>query len=122
MRDRDALGRRLFHIALRADWERARRDGAYRESTLGKRLEDVGFIHLSFAEQVKPVADAAYRGRTDLVLLELDPRQMSGRVRVEAVADSDQAFPHLYSEIAIGEVVAIRELAPRADGSFDPVL
>jgi len=112
----------FFHIALRADWERARRDGAYRESTLGKRLEDVGFIHLSFAEQVKLVADAAYRGRTDLVLLELDPRQLTGRVRVETVAGSDQRFPHLYGEIAVDEVVAVHELAPRSDGSFEPAL
>ena len=114
--------RRLFHIALGADWERARRDGVYRESTLGKRLEDVGFIHLSFAEQVKQVADAAYRGRTDLVLLELDPGRLTARVRVEAVADSDQRFPHLYGEIAVDDVVAAHKLAPRPDGSFEPIL
>jgi glutathione S-transferase len=114
--------RRLFHIALQADWERARLGGLYCESTLGRRVEDVGFIHLSFAEQVKLVADAAYRGRTDLVLLELDPGQLRGRVRVEAVADSDQRFPHLYGEIAIGEVVAVHELVPCSDGSFEPIL
>jgi glutathione S-transferase len=111
----------LFHIALRADWERARRRGAYRESTLGKHLDDVGFIHLSFAEQVKLVADAAYRGRTDLVLLELDPSRLSGRLRVEAVPDGDQLFPHLYDEIAMGDVVAVHGLMPRPDGTFDSI-
>ena len=114
--------RRLFHIALRADWERAQRDGAYAESTLGKRLEDVGFIHLSFAEQVKLVADAAYRGRADLVLLELDAGRLGDRVRVEAVANSDQQFPHLYGKIDVGDVLAVHELGPRTDGSFEPSL
>jgi glutathione S-transferase len=114
--------RRLFHIALQADWEQARRDGSYRESTLGQRLEDVGFIHLSFAEQVKLVADAAYHGRTDLVLLELDPRRLGGQVIVETVADSDQPFPHLYGEIAVDDVVMVHELAPCPDGSFEPSL
>jgi Protein of unknown function (DUF952) len=47
---------RLFHIARVTDWEQARRDGAYRVSSLGKLLDDEGFIHLSFAHQVKGVA------------------------------------------------------------------
>jgi len=53
---------RLFHIALRADWEQALAAGSYRVSTLGKSLDEEGFIHLSFAHQVKVVADALYRG------------------------------------------------------------
>jgi uncharacterized protein (DUF952 family) len=82
----------------------------------------VGFIHLSFAEQVKLVADAAYRGRTDLVVLELDPRRLGSQVRVEAGADSDQQFPHLYGEIAVDDIVMVHELAPCRDGSFKPGL
>lgn len=42
---------RLFHIARIADWEQAQRDGAYRISSLGKYLDDEGFIHRSFARQ-----------------------------------------------------------------------
>jgi uncharacterized protein (DUF952 family) len=71
---------RLFHIARVADWEQAQRHGVYRVSSLGTLLDDVGFIHLSFANQVKPVADAVYRGMTDLVLLELDPQRLDAPV------------------------------------------
>ncbi len=106
---------RLFHIARRPDWEQAQRDGAYRVSTLGKPLGDVGFIHLSFAHQVKGVADAFYRGITDLVLLELDPERLDGPVVIES------RFPHLYGEIGPAAVVGVRPYRPRPDGTFDPV-
>jgi glutathione S-transferase len=105
---------RLFHIARIADWEQARRDGAYRVSSLGKRLDDEGFIHLSFAHQVKQVADAFYRGMTDLVLLELDPERLGAPVVIESL------FPHLYGEIDPQAVHRVTPYPPRADGTFDP--
>jgi len=112
---------RLFHIARAADWEQARRDGAYRVSTLGKHLDTEGFIHLSFAHQVKTVADRFYRGMTDLVLLELDPARLGASVVVEPSGDGPEKFPHLYGEIPVGAVDAARPYPPHADGSFDPV-
>lgn len=111
---------RLFHIAVRDDWQNALDHGSYRVSTLSKRLDDEGFIHLSFAHQVKLVADAVYPGREDLILLELDAERLADRVRIEAVLGSEERFPHLYDAIAIDDVIETRPLAPRADGSFDP--
>lgn len=106
---------RLFHIARTADWEQAQRDGAYRVSSLGKVLDDEGFIHLSFAHQVKQVADTFYRGMTDLVLLELDPGRLAAPVVIES------GFPHLYGEIDPQAVQLVRPYRPRPDGTFDPL-
>ena len=106
---------RLFHIARIADWEQARGDGVYRVSSLGKLLDEEGFIHLSFAHQVKSVADAFYRGMTDLVLLELDPQQLGAPVVIES------RFPHLYGEIHLQAVDVVRPYRPRPDGTFDPI-
>lgn len=106
---------RLFHIARIADWEQARRDGGYRVSSLGKLLDDEGFIHLSFAHQVKQVADTFYRGMTDLVLLELDPERLGAPVVIEL------EFPHLYGEIHPHAVELVRPYRPRPDGTFEPV-
>jgi uncharacterized protein (DUF952 family) len=100
----------LFHIARRADWERAQRDGAYTVSTLGRTLDQQGFIHLSFAHQVDGVAEAFYRDVPDVVVLELDPARLSDEVRVEAAAGTDQRFPHLYGPIPPAAVVAVRPL------------
>ena len=106
---------RLFHIALIADWEQAQCDGAYRVSSLGKSLDDEGFIHLSFAHHVKPVADAFYHGMSDLVLLELDPERVGAPVVIES------EFPHLYGEIQPQAVRLVRPYRPRADGTFDAI-
>jgi glutathione S-transferase len=112
---------RLFHIARRADWERAQREGAYRVSTLGKQLDEVGFIHLSFAHQVKAVADALYRGMPDLVLLELDPDRLGVPVVVEEVEGAGERFPHLYGEFDPRAVIAAGAYEPRNDGTFEAV-
>lgn len=106
---------RLFHIARIADWEQAQRDGAYRVSTIGKLLDDEGFIHLSFVHQVKPVADAFYRGMGGLVLLELDPGRLGAPVVIES------QFPHLYGEIDVEAVKRASPYPPRPDGTFDPL-
>jgi uncharacterized protein (DUF952 family) len=100
----------LFHIARRADWERAEREGSYTVSTLERTLGEEGFIHLSFAHQVDGVAEAFYRDVPDLVVLELDPARLRHEVRVEAVAGTDERFPHLYGPITPAAVVAARPL------------
>lgn len=106
---------RLFHIARAADWEQAQRHGVYRVSSLGTLLDDVGFIHLSFAHQVKSVADSVYRGETDLVLLEIDAERLDAPVVIESL------YPHLYGELQLHGVALVRPYQPRPDGTFDPV-
>jgi uncharacterized protein (DUF952 family) len=111
---------RLFHIALRDEWEQGRGAGVYRVSTRGRTLEQQGFVHLSFAGQVSGVADAFYRDAPELVVLELDPARLAGEVRVEPVPGTDERFPHLYGPIRPDAVVAVRPLVPGPGGRFAP--
>jgi len=111
----------LFHIARAADWHQAKRDGAYRISTLGKRLDEQGYIHLSFAPQVKPVADRVYRGMGDLLLLELEPGRLTAPVVVEPGDGTDERFPHLYGELPIDAVIAAGGYRPDSEGHFAAV-
>jgi uncharacterized protein (DUF952 family) len=83
----------VFHIARAVDWYQAKRDGAYRISILGKRLDEQGYIHLSFAPQVKPVADRFYRGMEDLSLLELEPDRLTAPVVIEPGDGTDERSP-----------------------------
>ena len=98
----------MYHLALRPEWEAARADGSYRRSTLGASLEDVGFIHCSFDHQVQTIADAVYRGRADVVLLEIDPARLDAEVRVEP-AHGDE-YPHIYGPLPVQAVVRTHDL------------
>ena len=52
----------IFHLTTADCWAEAVASGEYRWSTRGKTLDDVGFIHSSFLEQVERVADFVYAG------------------------------------------------------------
>ena len=97
----------IHHIALQSDWDQARLTGAYTTSTLGRTLEDEGFIHASRLEQVKQVSDAFYSTvRDPLVLLDIDTDRLSSPWREDQVGDD--TFPHIYGPLNPDAVVAER--------------
>lgn len=110
---------RLYHLALRDEWDAATREGEhYSRSTIGHSFDEVGYIHCSFPHQVQPVADMAYQGRDDVVLLVIDRSRIDSEVRVEALT-GDQEFPHIYGPLPIAAVVDVREVPLGADGRLD---
>lgn len=95
---------RIFHIATAADWRRALETGTYRTSTVGRTLDEEGFIHAARREQVQGVFDRYYRGlRDNLVLLTIDPSRLESEVRVETVGDD--TYPHVHGPINRGAVL-----------------
>lgn len=109
----------IYHITSGRDWEATvASDTPYTISTLGKTLDEVGFIHCSFAGQVARVANHFYRGQTGLVLLTIDPARLQSPVTVESVPGTDEQFPHLYGPLHPEAVVSCQEFAPGPDGVF----
>lgn len=104
---------RIFHIATAADWRRTLDTGTYTTSTVGRTLEEEGFIHASRREQVQGVFDRYYRGLGEhLVLLTIDPTRLSDAdVRVEAVGED--TYPHVYGPINRSAVVEVSPLNRR---------
>ena len=100
----------IFHFCSRGDWAAAAAAGAYTADSLATE----GFIHCSTAEQVPRPANLLARGRTDLVLLEIDDSHLP--VVVEE-ADGE-LFPHVYGPIAVAAVVAVHDFPPQPDGTF----
>ncbi|MBI5297532.1 MAG: DUF952 domain-containing protein [Chloroflexi bacterium] len=114
----------IYHITSRAEWESARARGEYTAPS----LTGEGFIHCSTAAQVVHVANAFYRGRTDLALLVLDETAARSEVRWEAPAGPPAAgistsdlFPHIYGPINLESVTNVLDFAPGPDGTFSPL-
>jgi uncharacterized protein (DUF952 family) len=104
---------RLFHLALRRDWEEAKESevGEYRVSTRGRTLAEEGYLHASYAHQWQGVRDAYYADVTEpLVLLEVDPALLDVPVVVETPEGADEAFPHIYGPLPVTAVVDVRPL------------
>jgi uncharacterized protein (DUF952 family) len=106
----------LFHITAQQDWERAMRAGRYAAAS----LDGDGFIHCSTATQHAAVANASYRGRTDLVLLLVDAERLTAEVRFEQAAPGGEAFPHVYGPLDLDAVFEATPYRPAADGHFHP--
>ncbi len=103
----------IFHFCPAVDWAAAGHDGWYRAPSLATE----GFIHLSQAEQVHLPANFLARGRTDLVLLEVDEAALAEPPRYEDGGDG-MLFPHVYGPIPVAAVVAVHDFRPGPDGTF----
>ncbi len=92
----------FLHLTTKQAWEDALKVGTYSLSTRGKTLEEVGFIHGSFADQVEEVAGFVFAGSTEeLVVLHLNIDILESHgilVRVEE-ASNGKSYPHIYSAI-----------------------
>jgi len=105
-------GMRIFHIATRADWERARTADSYATSTRGMSLEDVGFIHAAHRPQVQGVWQRYYNDvREPLVLLTIDTDRLAVPWREDEVGED--VFPHIYGPLSPAAVVGVQPLNRR---------
>ncbi|MET8158225.1 DUF952 domain-containing protein [Sphaerisporangium sp. NPDC005289] len=100
----------ILHLALAADWEAAVRAGEYRVSTLGRTLEQEGFIHASADRaQLDGVARNFYAAvAAPLVVLTIDEALLDGEVRLEVPPGAQEAFPHIYGPVPVHAVTSVQ--------------
>lgn len=102
----------LLHIAPVDRWNEA---GAhYRDPS----LDTEGFIHCSTIEQVLIPANERFAGRTDLVLLVIDPERVEARIVFEDCYESGHEFPHIYGPLPTDAVTQVLPFPPSDDGTF----
>ena len=105
----------ILHITSRVEWKDAQLQGEY----IAPSLEAEGFIHCSTEKQVAYVANAFYRGRKDLVLLNIDETKLNSELKWEApagppasgISESD-LFPHIFGAINLNAVASVLDLVP----------
>jgi uncharacterized protein (DUF952 family) len=105
----------IYHITSKQEWASAQQNGEYSAPSLSTE----GFIHCSTAAQVVHVANAFYRGRNDLVLLQLAEDRIKSQVKWEApagppadgISESD-LFPHIYGPINLDAIASVLTFQP----------
>jgi uncharacterized protein (DUF952 family) len=105
----------IFHITSKNEWSAAQANGSYVTSSLPKE----GFIHCSLAHQVLGVANFKYKGRVDLVLLEIDERKVTAQVKHEDLYNLNEDYPHIYGPINLDAVMGVHPFTPNSDGLFE---
>jgi len=108
----------IYHLALAEDWG-ADADQPYATSTLGASLAEQDYIHCSFGHQVQTIADVIYHGRSDVLLLTIDPARLDAEVRVECLEDGGEAFPHVYGPLNRDAVVRVAPLPVLPNGRLE---
>jgi uncharacterized protein (DUF952 family) len=89
---------KIFHIVQRDVWASASAAGEYRPPS----LDAEGFVHFSFAHQVRATWQHYYSDVPDLIVVEIE--FASSDVRVE------NGFPHVYGPIPTSALVAVHDL------------
>lgn len=102
----------IYHITTLFSWDAAIAAGAYAADTLATE----GFIHCSTGTQVEATLNRYFWGRSGLVLLEIEPEQLTSPLRYEPA--HGELYPHIYGPIPRAAVVAVHHLEPSVDGSF----
>lgn len=106
----------LFHIIGNADRQAAMEAGRYAPPGLASE----GFIHLSARSQILRPANLLYQGRSDLVLLVIDPDKLENDVVYEPGSHGEaEDFPHLYGTLNLDAIVDVVEFPCGPDGGFE---
>ena len=105
----------IYHITSADEATAAARSGTYAP----KAFHADGFIHCSYPRQVRDVANRRFSGRTDLVLLAIDPTKLACEVVDENLEGGTDLFPHIYGRLPMSAVVEVHPFPCRADGRFD---
>lgn len=107
----------LYHLALPEEWDAAQPHGEYRRSSRGLSLEQVGFIHASYAHQLEATHRRYYADVARPLLLTIDPQRLAAAgvaVRAEAAPTGSELFPHLFGALPLKAVVAVERWRPAA--------
>ena len=103
----------IIHVATPDDWLRDRHALFYEPDS----LESEVFIHCCRRDQLRGVLGRHFAGHRALVLLVIDPRQLTSPLRVEESRPGDY-YPYVYGPIDRVAVVSVFPIEADSTGSF----
>jgi len=104
----------ILFLISKEDLEAFKASGTF--EPIGFKEED--FVHCSFKEQVCAVATKHYKGRQDMMLLELNEARVSAWLKVEDLKAKGEVFPHVYRVLAWDDVFEVHVFECSNEGEF----
>lgn len=98
---------KIYHIVLPEAWSAFTGD-CYEAAS----LDDEGFIHCSFAEQLDGVIGRYYKDAEKIVVLELDANKLSSKLVTEP-STGGEVYPHIYGPINRDAIISATERSNR---------
>jgi len=86
---------KVFHITDKNAWNKAQKKGIY----AGDTLESDGFIHCCLSAQITGVLEKWFRGKSNLVVLEIETDLLKSKVVFETLEGGEEKFPHIYGPV-----------------------
>jgi uncharacterized protein (DUF952 family) len=94
------MDKRIYHITSEREATEAQTSGEY----IPQDFPREGFIHCSYEHQLDGVIKRRFQGRSDLVLLEIDPGQLTCKLIDENLEGGTELFPHIYGPLPMSAV------------------
>lgn len=119
---------RIFHLVVPESWRQADARADWQPSS----LHTEGFVHMSFAAQLRDTTRIHFADHAEVWLFEVDVPSILADLRIETSRDA-QPFPHLYRALRRDEILGwwrldrdprgdwrLPELGERADDDKGP--
>lgn len=103
---------RIYKILPRAEWDAAQASGRF-DGSAADHAD--GYIHFSTAAQAGETARKYFSNLPDLLVLEIEADSLGPALRWEPSRGGD-LFPHLYSPLAVSDVLAAHPAPLGPDG------
>jgi uncharacterized protein (DUF952 family)/N-acetylglutamate synthase-like GNAT family acetyltransferase len=112
----------ILHLLSRKSWVEAQ----VRGQLIAPSVATEGFAHCSTEHQMVDVANKYYRGNSDMVLLNIDPKKLASVLKFEPPAHLDGSpalpheplFPHIYGPINLDAVSEVIDFPCDEHGAF----
>lgn len=96
--------RMIFHVTTVQQWQSNKTELHY----LKKENEE--FIHASTEQQLPQTIRRYFQGKSNLLLITIDPLIVAPEIKYEDLTEHGQLFPHIYGDLNLNAVVKVEEL------------
>ena len=104
----------IYIISSISDWEASQTLGIHTTPS----LKSEGFIHSSTREHILWAANKHYLGKTDLLLIAIDPQKIKVPWRFDVVKNIG-SFPHIYGELNVDAAIRLEPFRQNESGLFE---